>query len=94
MWGGKQPTLDGEVLANRLVWAMGMNHRLASPASLHVEANGTGTLSFRVGYRPPGPGGAGGGPERISQCTVMLTADHHARLVTTAVAKPAGPAFD
>jgi len=53
-----------------------------------------GTLSFQVAYRPPGPGGAGGGRERVSQCTVTLTADHHARLVTTGVAAPAGPSIE
>jgi hypothetical protein len=93
VWSGK-PKLDANALADRLVWAMGTNHRVVGPRSLHVDPNGAGTLSFQVAYRPPGPGGAGGGPDRVSQCTVTLTADHHARLVTTAAAAPAAPSFD
>jgi hypothetical protein len=92
-WSDK-PKLDADALAERLVWAMGMNHRVVGPRSLHVDPSGKGTLSFQVGYRPPGPGGAGGGRERISQCTVTLTADHHARLVTTAVAAPSTPSIE
>jgi hypothetical protein len=30
----------------------------------------------------------------VSQCTVTLTADHHARLVTTGVAAPAAPSIE
>lgn len=93
VWSGK-PKLDADALAERLAWAMGMNHRVVGPRSLHVEPNGTGTLSFQVAYRPPGPGGAGGGRDRVSQCTVTLTADHHARLVTTAIAAPAAPSIE
>jgi hypothetical protein len=93
VWSGK-PKLDADALAERLVWAMGMNHRVVGPRSLHVDPSGKGTLSFQVAYRPPGPGGAGGGRERVSQCTVTLTADHHARLVTTPVAAPAGPSLE
>jgi hypothetical protein len=93
VWSGK-PKLDADALAERLVWAMGTNHRVVGPRSLHVDPSGTGTLSFQVGYRPAGPGSAGGGRERVSQCTVTLTGDHHARLVTTAVAAPAAPSFD
>ncbi len=93
VWSGK-PTLDAAALAERLVWAMGANHRVVGSSSLHVDPSGTGTLSFQVAYRPPGPGGAGGGRDRVSQCTVTLTADHHGRLVTTAVATPAAPSFE
>lgn len=93
VWSGK-PKLDADALAERLAWAMGMNHRVVGPRSLHVEPNGTGTLSFQVAYRPPGPGGAGGGRDRLSQCTVTLTADHHARLATTAIAAPAAPSIE
>lgn len=93
LWNGK-PTLDADGLAKRLVWAMGANHRVVGSPSLHVEPSGGGTLSFQVAYRPPGPGSAGGGRDRISQCTVTLTADHHARLATTAVATLAAPSFD
>jgi hypothetical protein len=93
VWSGK-PKLDADALAERLAWAMGMNHRVVGPRSLHVAPSGTGTLSFQVAYRPPGPGGAGGGRDRISQCTVTLTADHHARLVTTAIAAPAAPSIE
>jgi hypothetical protein len=90
-----RPALDASALAERLAWAMGMNHRVVGPRSLHVEPSGKGTLSFQVAYRPPGPaGGAGGGRDRISQCTVALTADHHAKLTTTAVTAPAAPAID
>jgi hypothetical protein len=93
VWSGK-PTLDAAALAERLVWAMGANHRVVGSSSLHVDPSGTGTLSFQVAYRPPGPGGAGGGRDRLSRCTVTLTAGHHARLVTTAVATPAAPSFE
>ena len=93
VWTGK-PKLDADALAERLVWAMGMNHRVVGQRSLHFDPGGTGTLSFQVAYRPPGPGGAGGGRDRISQCTVTLTADHHARLATTAVTAPPGPSFE
>lgn len=93
VWSDK-PKLDADALAERLAWAMGTNHRVVGPRSLHVEPSGTGTLSFQVAYRPPGPGGAGGGRDRISQCTVTLTADHHARLVTTAIAAPAAPSIE
>jgi hypothetical protein len=93
VWSGK-PTLDADALAQRLVWAMGANHRLVGPRGLHVDPSGAGTLSFQVAYRPPGPGGAGGGRDRVSQCTVALTADHHARLATTAVAAPAAPSIE
>jgi hypothetical protein len=93
VWSGA-PKLDASALADRLVWAMGANHRVVGPRSLHVEPNGTGALRFQVAHRPPGPGGAGGGRDRISQCTVALTADHHARLTTAAVAAPAAPSFD
>jgi hypothetical protein len=92
-WSGKAK-LDADALAERLAWAMGMNHRVVGPRSLHVDASGAGTLSFQVAYRPPGPGGAGGGQDRVSQCTIKLTADHHARLTTTAVTAPASPSFD
>ena len=93
VWSGKSK-LDAEALAERLAWAMGMNHRVVGPRSLHVEPSGTGSLSFQVAYRPPGPGGAGGGRDRVSQCTVTLTADHHAKLATTAVAAPSTPSFE
>jgi len=93
VWSGK-PKLDANGLAERLVWAMGMNHRVVGPRSLHVDPSGTGTLSFQVAYRPSGPGSAGGGRERISQCTVTLTADLHAKLATTAVAAPTAPSFE
>jgi hypothetical protein len=93
VWSGKSK-LDADQLADRLTWAMGMNHRVVGPRSLHVDPSGTGTLSFQVAYRPPGPGGAGGGRERISQCTMTLSADHHARLVTTAVAAPSAPSIE
>jgi hypothetical protein len=93
VWSGK-PKLDADALAERLAWAMGMNHRVVGPRSLRVDPSGAGTLSFQVAYRPPGPGGAGGGRERVSQCTVALTADHHARLATTAVAAPSTPSIE
>ena len=89
-----EPALDAAALAERLAWAMGANHRVVGSSSLHVDPKGPGTLSFRVAYRPPGPGGAAGGPDRISQCTVTLTADHHARLTITAVAPAASASFD
>jgi hypothetical protein len=90
------PSLDAlaDRLAERLAWAMGANHRVVGPRSLHVEPGGAGTLSFQVAFRPPGPGGAGGGRDRTSQCTVALTADHHARLTTAAVAAPPAPSFE
>lgn len=87
------PALDADMLAERLAWSMGMNHRVVGPRILQVDKNGAGTLSFRVAYRPPGRGGAGGGPEQIVQCTVTLTPDHHARLAKSAVA-PAGPSLE
>jgi hypothetical protein len=93
VWGGKSK-LDADALAERLAWAMGMNHRVVGPRSLRVDPNGTGTLSFQVAYRPPGPGGVGGGRDRVSQCTVTLTADHHARLATTPVAAPSTPSIE
>lgn len=93
VWTAK-PKLDADALAERLAWAMGTNHRVVGPRSLHVDPSGTGTLSFQVAYRPPGPGSSGGGRDRISQCTITLTADHHARLATTAVAAPAAPSFE
>ena len=93
VWSGT-PALDAAALAERLVWAMGANHRAVGSSSLHVDPSGTGTLSFQVAFRPPGPGGAGGGRDRVSQCTVTLTADHHAKLTTAAVAAPATPSFD
>lgn len=92
-WSDK-PALDAAALAERLVWAMGANHRVVGASSLHVDPSGTGTLSFQVAYRPPGPGGAGGGRDRVSQCTVTLTADHHAGLALTAIATPAAPSFE
>lgn len=93
VWSAK-PKLDADALAERVVWAMGMNNRVVGQRSLHVDPSGAGTLSFQVAYRPPGPGGAGGGRDRVSQCTITLAADHHARLATTAVAAPATPSFD
>jgi hypothetical protein len=94
VWTNK-PALDAGALAERLVWAMGMNHRVVGPRALHVDASGNGTLSFQVAYRPPGPGGAGGGPERVSQCTVTLGAPHRAQLVMTAApAAPAKPSLE
>ena len=39
VWSGK-PKLDADALAERLAWAMGMNHRVVGPRSLHVEPNG------------------------------------------------------
>lgn len=87
------PALDANALAERLVWAMGMNHRVVGPRTFHVDQSGAGTLSFQVAYRPPGPGGAGGGPERLVQCKVTLTPDHHARLIKSPVA-PATPSLE
>lgn len=93
-WSAR-PALDASALAERLAWAMGANHRVVGPRSLRVEPSGAGALSFQVAYRPPGPaGGAGGGRDRVSQCTVTLTADHHARLATAPVAAPAPPSID
>jgi hypothetical protein len=89
VWTAK-PALDASAIAERLAWAMGMNHRVVGARTLHIDANGNGTLSFQVAYRPPGPGGAGGGRDRTSQCTVTLTAQHRAQLVT--VAAPVAPA--
>lgn len=91
---GSSPDALADRLAERLVWAMGADHRVVGPRRLHVEPGGAGTLSFQVAFRPPGPGGAGGGRDRISQCTVALTADHHARLTTAAVAAPPAPSFE
>ncbi len=79
------PLLAAETLADRMAWAMGMNHRVVGPSTLQIGANGAGTLTFQVAYRPPGPGGAGGGPNRIQQCKVTLTANHKARWSTTAL---------
>lgn len=93
VWSGKSK-LDADALAERLAWAMGMNHRVVGPRSLRVDPSGAGALSFQVAYRPPGPGGAGGGRERVSQCTVTLTADHHARFAATAVAAPSTPSIE
>ncbi|HET9622814.1 MAG TPA: hypothetical protein VFP84_15680 [Kofleriaceae bacterium] len=90
-----RPALDAGALAERIAWAMGMNHRVVGPRTLHVDASGTGTLSFQVAYRPPGPGGAGGGPERITQVTVALRAPRHAQLTQAAApVAPARPAIE
>lgn len=73
------PTLTADELANRIVWAKGMNHRVVndpSPPALDVSSAGAGTLTFSLGYREPGPGGAGGGPEKIAEVVVTLTDDH------------------
>lgn len=90
VWSGT-PKLDASALAERLAWAMGMNHRVTGPRELHVDAKGAGKLTFQVSYRPPGPGGVSGGRDRLSQCTVTLTADHHARLVQTPVSPSSAP---
>lgn len=82
--------LDAVAMAQRLVWAMGMNHRLRiepemqRPApTLSREDDGSGSLVFFVGYRPPGPGGPGGGLEDVVQVTVKLGADGGAELSKT-----------
>jgi hypothetical protein len=81
----ESPGLDAGELASRLIWAMGMNHRVFIEPSLsvpepalNIDDGGTGALVFFVAYRQPGPGGAGGGPEDIFKVTVALTPDHKA----------------
>lgn len=85
VWEPK-PRLDGAALAERLAWAMGMNHRVIGGAALALDAHGAGTLSFQIGYRPPGSGPR----ETITRYTVTLTADHQAHLAAAAApaAKP------
>lgn len=90
VWSGT-PKLDANALADRLAWAMGTGHRVTGPRELHVDPKGTGKLTFQVTYRPAGPGGVGGGRDRITQCTVTLTADHHAKLAQTPVTSSATP---
>jgi hypothetical protein len=82
-----KPTLDAAALAQHVVWSMGADVRLLSdwrkepkPAKLDVKPDGSGALTFLMGYRQPGPGGAGGGPEYVFECTVTLTKDHKAQL--------------
>lgn len=91
----EKPALDAGPMAERLVWAMGMNHRvLIEPESnIHPPVftrndDGSGTFVFFSTYREPGPGGAGGGPESISKVTVTLTADHKATLEKVPFAIP------
>ena len=93
VWTPK-PALDAEALAGRLAWALGLDYHVTGAPALAVDAHGAGTLRFQVAYRAPGPGGAGGGPQKLTQCTVTLTPDHHARLALAPVAKAKTPSFD
>jgi hypothetical protein len=81
------PGVDATALAQHIVWSFGSDVRLLSdwrkepkPPTLQVKPDGSGTLTFMMGYRQPGPGGAGGGPEYVFECTVTLTKDHKAQL--------------
>lgn len=87
VWSAR-PTLDASGLAERIVWALGMNHRVVGPRSLRLDPSGVGALRFRVAYRPPGPSHA---PDRVSECTVTLTEDHRAQLRVVEVPPPSTP---
>ncbi len=84
-WAAK-PALNAEELAEHVIWAVSRDSRLLwdwkndeKPPKLELKPDGSGTLKFLMGYRQPGPGGAGGGPEYVFECTVTLTKDHKAQ---------------
>lgn len=85
------PTLSPAAIADRIAWALGDGHRVIGSPELERDRRNAGTLEFVVGYRPPGPGGAGGGPERRSQCKVRITTKGSARLSLTRLTSPAVP---
>jgi hypothetical protein len=79
-----------DAVAAKLAWSYGMNHRVneirssgLTPPELKLAADGSGTLVFFTGYRQPGPGGAGGGPETLTRNEIALTAKHEAKLTRT-----------
>jgi hypothetical protein len=86
----KTPTVPAGKLAEHLAWSYGMNHRVViepengAPAPRYqLAADGTGTFRFFMASRPPGPGGAGGGPESLDELSIALSADHQAKLTKT-----------
>jgi hypothetical protein len=86
MWTAS-PKLTSLDLAERIVWSMGPGHRLvveelpSNPApELTLAADGSGTMTFIVGRRQLGPGGAGGGPESVADARLVVTGDHRAEL--------------
>ena len=84
------PKLSAQELAEQIVWGLEPTMRVItggvyqSPApSLVLDEKGNGQLTFAVGMRELGPGGAGGGPEKIGNSVVTLSGDQSAMLKTT-----------
>lgn len=90
-WGdGVQPPLDGKAIAERLLWSLAdytleIDNALGLPYPELVMKDGAGSLRFAIGWRQPGPGGAGGGPVTRTLVAVSLAKDRTAVAVKTPV---------
>lgn len=89
--GGVQPPLDGKAIAERLVWSLGdstleINNALGLPYPELTMKGGEGSLRFAIGWRQPGPGGAGGGPVTRTLVEISLGEDRSAAAVKTPIA--------
>jgi hypothetical protein len=76
------PKLTADAHADKIAWtatSSALSYFSPTGASLDLSG-GAGSFRFRVSARQSGPGGAGGGPVYLYDCTVALTADHKATL--------------
>jgi hypothetical protein len=79
MWS-TPPAIAPATFGETLAWSMGWEHWLANnplrplTPTFTVNPDGTGTFKFVTNWRPPGPGGgAGGGPENLTETTIVVT---------------------
>lgn len=92
VWGGgATPALTASELAERIVWSLGagyavfVNLSAGAPAPEIKLVAGTGTMTFVVDHREPGPGGAGGGPRRLTRFDIALSQPNRASVTRTPV---------
>jgi len=90
VWTKDRTPTDNEVArkaAELIVWSYGYGYILMkdrafgrTPPTLTLKPDGSGELVFFTNYKSPGPGGAGGGPDNITEHRVGFKADKSATL--------------
>lgn len=93
LWKQGRTERDDELadkLAALLAWSYGYGYTVIdyrddgmAPPTLTMKRDGSGELVFFTNYKRPGPGGAGGGPDDLTEHRVVFGADQTATLTKT-----------